>query len=244
MNTNTDNTLNAIDKNTDMNNTACIPQFPTILNQIVPTNEQRVDFYKRLIKAKLAFDPIVRDVEAYGYKYADLENVIKATDTHLHANNIMIQETNIEGILSIWLVDAESGARFCEFAREITSVSIKDKQGNAKNNELQAEGAGITYLRRYGRLIVLGLAMEDDDVASNTQQVTVKQKYSPEQLKDWHEQLRKLNDDGLVSKNDLTKLAKLKLEPCKDQYGDLMFSIIRESRKQTASTNEDSNANN
>ncbi len=200
----------------------------------IPTKEELASFYKRFIKAKDQYTAINRNSEGYGYSYADLDAVIKATDPALHAQNILVEEERFKDKLYIYLVDAESGCKFLKFKGTITPVVIKDKQGNAKNNLIQQEGAAVTYLRRYGRMVALGVATEDDDGESLTDdknnKAPAKQKYSATQLIEWHKQVVALVNDGKVTDADKTKLSQLKTKEIKDEYGDLLFSIIRDNR--------------
>lgn len=201
-------------------------------NLIIQGTEKSISFYTRLIKAKNEFQPAKRETQGFGYKYADLQEVITATDTALHKYNILVWEEQINDNIKIYLVDTETGDMYLRYDKDIVSVQM------AKANEIQQEGAGITYLRRYGRLVVLGIAPEDDDANSADRKLLgdkgkKKQKYTPEQLKSWHEEVVKLNNDGKVQEDDIVKLSELKTLEIKDDYGDLLFSIIRDSKAKT-----------
>lgn len=119
-----------------------------------------------LLTAKESFRPIRRD----GYnrhfksKFATLKAVKEATEESLAANGLMVVQfpSSSEGkpALTTWLVH-KSG----QYIVDTTVLALS-------KNDPQAQGSGITYLRRYGWSSVLGLVSDEDDddghVASNT----------------------------------------------------------------------------
>lgn len=121
--------------------------------------------YQKLIKAKAEFPSIVKDVTAYGYKYANLAQVIEAISTPLWNNGLDFYQVIEQNHLKTGLIDCETGDKIELVDFELISVSI------AKANEIQSFGAGITYLRRYALMLAFGLATEDDDGASAKQPV-------------------------------------------------------------------------
>lgn len=121
--------------------------------------------YQKLIKAKAEFPSIVKDVTAYGYKYANLAQVIEAISTPLWNNGLDFYQIIEQNHLKTGLIDCETGDKIELVDFELISVSI------AKANEIQSFGAGITYLRRYALMLAFGLATEDDDGASAKQPV-------------------------------------------------------------------------
>lgn len=121
--------------------------------------------YQKLIKAKAAFPAIVKDVTAYGYKYANLAQVIEAISSPLWANGLDFYQTIQDNHLRTGLIDCETGDKLELVDFELISVAI------AKANEIQSFGAGITYLRRYALMLAFGLSTEDDDGAGAKQPV-------------------------------------------------------------------------
>lgn len=110
---------------------------------------------KSLVKAKQEFDAVVRDKQAYNYKYAPLETVLEATEPALLKNGLFVTQL-LEGsgadVAVKTMVLHESG-------QSISSV-ISKPLGKV---DAQTTGSMVTYLRRYAYLGILGLAQEDDD---------------------------------------------------------------------------------
>jgi len=113
-----------------------------------------------LVKAKSEFTEIKKTKVNPFFKshYADLEAVNGAVDPALGAHGlVMIQPVVSENdrlYVDTYLLH-ESG-------QHIESRWEVVLDGTAKNRQ-QSEGAGVTYIRRYAKVAMLGLASEDDD---------------------------------------------------------------------------------
>ena len=126
-------------------------QFSESLDKLLPA----------LVKAKSQFPSVKKD----GYnphfksKFATLKAVQEATSDVLTTNGLAIIQfpASVDGKpgLTTWLTHI-SGQYICE-----TTVLALSK------NDPQAQGSGITYLRRYGWSSVLGLVTDEDDDDGN-----------------------------------------------------------------------------
>ena len=113
--------------------------------------------YSKLAKAKQNFKKIKKDTTGYGYKYAELEQVIEAIQQPLIDAGVDFLQQIDDDVIKTSLVDLESG-------EVISLVSMKIIATEAgKMSNIQAYGAGITSLRRYSLMTAFGLATEDDD---------------------------------------------------------------------------------
>lgn len=147
---------------------------------------------KALIKAKEQFDTIPKNGEGkvkgqtktgtgyeYVYKYALFEDIIHATDPHLANNGLLITDHTEEtekGLFVIVVLTHESG--------EFISCRIPALVGETKKNDMQALGAALSYARRYGRCLVLGVAAEQDDDGSRARDNESRKKKAEKDLND------------------------------------------------------------
>lgn len=115
---------------------------------------------KALAKAKSEFKPLHKNAEvtvktrsggSYGFKYADLTAIFEATSEALSKHGIAAVHTIRGEKLELKLLH-ESGEKI------ISSVPLP-----AMNNDIQAYGSALTYLKRYTLSAALGLAADDDD---------------------------------------------------------------------------------
>ena len=118
--------------------------------------------YTAHVACSLDFEPIAKEMQGYGYKYADLAYVRGKTTPVLAAHGLtIIQEVvgdDPESVSVTTVLAHVSGA-----ARESTAT-MKVSEHKGMGDEQQA-GTAITYLRRYAWLAVCGLAPEDSDAA-------------------------------------------------------------------------------
>jgi hypothetical protein len=118
--------------------------------------------YVKLVKAKKQFKPLLKSTQAFGYKYAQLEQVIDSIAEALWKEGLDFLQTIKDNKLSTFVVDIENGEQLLLTEVDLISVSV------AKSNEMQAWGAGVTYAKRYSLMTAFGLATEDDDGKSAT----------------------------------------------------------------------------
>lgn len=107
--------------------------------------------------------------EAYGYKYAELSECLDIIRLPLAESELaLVQLLSIDESgqnVLITMLTHSSG-------EWIKSVFPIKSQSSKQNNEMQALGSGITYLRRYALCSMLGIAQEDDDgFSSDTSKV-------------------------------------------------------------------------
>ncbi len=141
----------------------------------------------RLSVAKTEFESLVRSEEAQikgrKYNYVKLERLLEITDPVLTKHDLIVWE-GMEMIgdyqgLCMMLVDLTSGAWIKTHGR-----MIPDEPGP------RAVGTTISYLRRYMRLSILGLAQEDDDAQTRADRGEKEaQGASPATVADWIKQI-------------------------------------------------------
>ncbi len=117
---------------------------------------------KRLLKKLFEFrkkvGKIGKNKQGYGYKYADLENILTHINPILDNLNLLIsqkiiQNDNVE-YLETTIYDLESEG--------FLTQKIKLPQVGNAGNEAQQLGASITYIRRYSIEVMFGLTTSED----------------------------------------------------------------------------------
>jgi len=122
------------------------------------------------LKAQMKIGVIVKDQEAkiptrsggnFSYAYADINTVLEVCMPALNENGIFLMQppASEEGgqiFVETLLIHASSG----EFFSARMPIAVKP------GADAQAVGSGITYVRRYILLAMLGLRTEDDDGAA------------------------------------------------------------------------------
>lgn len=118
-----------------------------------------------LAKAKLKFDPVLKDTTnpAFHSKYADLASVIGATQDAMASEGlVMIQMPHAEfgpedaKLLTLTSLLAHSSGEF--LTSDLTLPAMMRERFDA-----QSVGSAITYARRYAWTAMTGVAQEDDD---------------------------------------------------------------------------------
>jgi len=113
---------------------------------------------KKLADFRKKVGKIGKNKQGYGYKYADLENILShinpvLDDLNLLINQKIVQDNNIE-YLQTTIFDLESEG----FLTQKIKLPKVEKAGN----EAQQLGASITYTRRYSIELMFGLATSED----------------------------------------------------------------------------------
>lgn len=110
---------------------------------------------------------IAKKTEGYGYKYTELADINKyCEDNNIrYYQEVETSEINQKDYIITYLVKDNEiiKHRGCQIVEAVLS-GIK--------NPVQEYGSSLTYCRRYSLLMALGLATEDDDGASLTQEPT------------------------------------------------------------------------
>lgn len=110
---------------------------------------------------------IAKKTEGYGYKYTELADINKYCEENgiRYYQEVETNEINQKDYIITYLVkdDVVEKHRGCQIV-EATLQGIK--------NKVMEYGSSLTYCRRYSLLMALGLATEDDDGASCTEEMT------------------------------------------------------------------------
>lgn len=110
---------------------------------------------------------LIKKTEGYSYKYVELADINKYCEDNgiKYYQEVETSEINQKDYIITYLVKENeiTKHRGCQIVEAILS-GIK--------NPVQEYGSSLTYCRRYSLLMALGLATEDDDGASLTQEPT------------------------------------------------------------------------
>ncbi len=114
---------------------------------------------------------IAKKTEGYGYKYTELADINKycLENEITYYQEVETCELNQKDYIITTLIDkngVEKKHRGCQ---------IVEARLSGINNPVQQYGSSLTYCRRYSLLMALGLATEDDDGASLTEEKEVTQ---------------------------------------------------------------------
>lgn len=122
-----------------------------------------------LAKARLEIPNIPKNNEAKGskfsYRYADLGTVLDLVKKPLADHGLALSQLveGDDGKISVeTLLIHDSG----EFISSRITTPVASQGG--RMNAMQEVGSTITYLRRYGAVALLGLAVDDDDDGHNS----------------------------------------------------------------------------
>ncbi len=108
-----------------------------------------------LVAAISEIPTIPKNAQAYGYKYATLDDILSVVKPILAKHNLaLIQPLTGEGLETI--IMHESG----QCIRE--TVTLPSMSENKKMNAAQAVGATITYMRRYALSSILCISTDED----------------------------------------------------------------------------------
>ena len=117
-----------------------------------------------LVAAMAEIPAIPKNAQAYGYKYATLDDMLSAVKPVLSRHNlVLLQPLSGDGLETIIMHSSGQCVR--------NVVSLPQMSENKKMNAAQAVGATITYFRRYALSSILGICNDEDTdgvVAQNT----------------------------------------------------------------------------
>ena len=127
---------------------------------------------KNLFKAIANFQnevPVIHEgTKGFNYTYSDLNTIFKVIKPLLKKHGLTFTQPLNGNSLKTILVHVESG-ELIESVIDIPNVQLKGQ------NDYQALGSGITYLRRYSLSCLLGL-ITDKDADAHGEQVPVQKK--------------------------------------------------------------------
>ena len=114
---------------------------------------------------------ISKKTEGYGYKYTELADINKYCEENgiRYYQEVETNEINQKDYIITYIQkdDVVEKHRGCQ---------IVEARLSGINNPVQAYGSSLTYCRRYSLLMALGLATEDDDGASLTEEEMTEEK--------------------------------------------------------------------
>lgn len=169
---------------------------------------------KNLFKALANFQQevpvILKDTQAYGYKYADLPEIFKVINPLLKKHGLGFAQP-IDGLsIKTIIFHIESGETMESSTDIPQGVQLKGM------NDFQVLGSAITYIRRYALSSILGLITDKDTDASGEQ---VKPSNEPKNELPWlnkdTEDFKKVKsalDNKLATMEDVRKKFKVSKE--------------------------------
>ena len=115
-----------------------------------------------LAKAQLQLKDTAKSKQGYGYKYADLSDVLSAIRSEFGKQGLSFtQEVTQEGkVIKVTTLLMHSSGEWIVYGTAIPAIIMKGC------NDAQSAGAGITYARRYAISAIAGIASEEDTDAT------------------------------------------------------------------------------
>lgn len=128
-----------------------------------PAKKQK-SIYEAIANFQYEVPILYKNTEGYGYKYTDLAEIIRVITPLLKKHDLMVLQplagTGIKTIIVHWPTK-ETLEEFTEIPQDIAL---------AKMNPFQAQGAGISYWRRYALCSFLSLVSDKDiDMGGKTE---------------------------------------------------------------------------
>lgn len=143
------------------------------------TSQETTNLFKSMIEAAPEIQSISKSKQAYGYKYATLDNLIDMLRSVLPNHGLWFTQmpTRIDGKSTLTTRVIHSSGEWIEDSIEMTDTEL---QGKA--NDTQKIGASITYFRRYALSSIFGVSVDEDvDGNLNNRQVPQQQKQPQKQ---------------------------------------------------------------
>lgn len=124
------------------------------------TSESTKEIFAALSKAQGKLENIAKKKDGYGYKYAELSEILEQLrPIFKDCGLVIMQSTEIldkESMVLVTRVGHASG----EWVEGITPMYHME---NKKTNKMQALASSISYARRYGICSLVSIGLEDDD---------------------------------------------------------------------------------
>jgi hypothetical protein len=144
-----------------------------------------------LAKAQGEIEDATKNKKGYGYKYADLSQLLQIVRPIFSKNGLCVSQMPEHGACpdSINIVSVlmhSSG----QWIQSDYSMRVEPMKGNTR---AQAAGSVITYMRRYALAAIAGITQEDDDGRQGMQRENVirKEEYPDERFNENVEAWRK-----------------------------------------------------
>lgn len=115
--------------------------------------EKKLSLYEKLTLFHKEEIKLVRDVQWYGYKYTDINQILKKIKPLLCKLWLVIIHNIIDDVLITYIINTDN-------EKEVIESRINLKSSWLTAQELWSK---ITYYRRYNLLMLLNLSSEDDD---------------------------------------------------------------------------------
>lgn len=143
------------------------------------TSQETTNLFKAMISAFADMQAIPKDKQAYGYKYATLDNLIAMLRSVLPKHGLGFTQSfrRENGVATLTTRVFHNTGEWMEDFVEISGV---DLQGKA--NDAQKIGAAVTYYRRYTLSAIFGIA-SDDDVDGNLNNIPQQQQQQQQRPK-------------------------------------------------------------
>jgi hypothetical protein len=154
---------------------------------------------KNLFKSLAAFQQecpvILKDTTGYGYKYADLPEILKVVNPLLKKHGLgFYQAVDVTDLKTV-IFHIESGETIESQALIPQNVQLKGM------NDFQVLGSAITYMKRYQLSAMLGIVTDKDTDASGEQ--------LPKGKPYWYADAVKALSNGTVTLDQIEKKYKL-----------------------------------
>ena len=142
-----------------------------ITKPVVKDNMGYGGIYEAMAKFQYECPILVKNTKGYGYNYTDLAEIMRVITPLLKKHDLMVlQPLSGLGIKTI-IVHWPTNEQVEEFVEIPQNIELKGM------NIYQAQGAGITYWRRYCLTSFLGIISDKDtDMATQKTKVTTQNK--------------------------------------------------------------------
>lgn len=121
----------------------------------------------QLVKAQAEFKSAKKDIQGYGYKYADLDGVYDAVKSALYNHGIvLVSSVKSFDPIGGWLTLESILMHENQFLSSECVTRVLPQQ-NRREIDSQAIGSAITYARRYCLGLITSIVAELDDDASS-----------------------------------------------------------------------------
>lgn len=128
-----------------------------------------------LVAARKEIGPVDKACQTTRYSYANINDVIDAIEDALLKHDVSFFSKRIQRHGKCFLKTILKHAPTGQIRQEVRPY-IQDNNPDSKLTELQAQGSGETYLRRYALINLLGLRAEDLDNDGDNKPIVVQRK--------------------------------------------------------------------